>query len=70
MFDPISPALLEAIIDELDPHSAGQLLDILAKLGVLPPSGTDPDARIAFTVRDQAPPRLPGWREALVAVAS
>jgi hypothetical protein len=54
MSQPIDPRALDVLLGALDPFVAGEVIDALARLGLLP-EPPDPDAPIAYTVRDQPP---------------
>lgn len=50
---PIDRATLDRIIAAMDPHAAGELIDVLACLGLLPPTDTDPTEPIGYIVNDR-----------------
>lgn len=50
----MDPNLLNALLANLDPFTAGAVIDGLERLGLLPETATDPDR--TFVVIDQDPP--------------
>lgn len=55
---PIPAETLAAIIARLDPFVAGELVDVLDDLNLLPEGQRDPGASITFEMADQQPPEL------------
>jgi hypothetical protein len=57
MFTPVDARTLDALLAELSPHTAGDVIDTLGKIGALPESHRDPDR--TYVLLDEDPPRVP-----------
>jgi hypothetical protein len=56
LFVPVDPRTLDALLAELGPHTASDVIDALARLGALPQGRRNPDDRIFTFYHEPDPP--------------
>lgn len=68
MFVPVDTRTLDALLAELSPHVAGEVIDLLDKIGALPETHHDPDRVFVFVDEPDPPPTRAAAADARVLV--